>query len=257
MDQIQTDLVNMAKDAGRWVLDAAVGLAIAVAIIYLSRFIRRRIRKGAEDKKVRNNIPSLINTVLRVVTYLVVGLIVLSAFGVNTSSLVTYLGLVSAALTLSLQDVLRNVFSGMYLMAEQPFMPGDRIRVGPESGRVERIDLRITRLRSDRQEEIMIPNSTVFTQVVGSTSTMRFRPMTLQLTEVVAEPEEAEAAMRETIAPHLTDSARIQFRIMKASKKGSDFELTIRRTDTEAQQNEIILALHKLYPDAVLTVIGR
>ena len=81
--------------------------------------------------------------------------------------------------------------------------------------------------------------------------------MTLQFTEIMADPEEAEQAMRETIASHLADGGRIQFRIMKASKKGSDFELTIRRTDTEAQQNEVILALHKLYPDAVLTVIGR
>lgn len=257
MDQIQTDLVNIAKDAGRYLLDAAIGLGIAVALIYLSRFIRRRIRQRAEKRNVRNNFPSLINAVLRVATYLIVALVVLTSFGVDTSSLVTYFGLVTAALTLALQDVLRNVFSGMYLLAEQPFLPGDRIRVGPESGRVERIDLRVTRLRSDRQEEILVPNSTVFTQVVGSTSTMRFRPMTLQFAEITVDPESAEIAMRETITPHLAEGARIQFRIMKASTKGSDFELTIRRTETEAQQNEIILALHKLYPDAVLTVIGR
>lgn len=257
MDRIEADLANLAKDAGRYLLDAAVGIAVAVAIIYISRFIRRRIRLRAEKQKVRNNLPSLINAVLRVGTYLIVALIVLSSFGVDTSSLVTYFGLVTAALTLALQDVLRNVFSGMYLLAEQPFLPGDRIRVGPESGRVERIDLRVTRLRSDRQEEILVPNSTVFTQVVGSTSTMRFRPMTLQFAEIMVDPEEAETAMREAMAPHLIEGARVQFRLLKASSKGSDFELTIRRTESETQQEAIILALHKLYPDAVLTVIGR
>src|SRR4051812_24506976 len=173
LDQIQTDLINAVKDAGRFFLDAVVSIGIAVALIFGSRFIRRRIRSSTDKRKVRNNFPSLIDNVIRIGVYIIALIIILGALGVDTSSLVTFFSVFTAALTLSLQDVLKNIFSGMYLLAEQPFMPGDRVKVATEEGRVERIDLRVTRIRSDRQEMILVPNSTVFTQVVANSSTLR------------------------------------------------------------------------------------
>jgi small conductance mechanosensitive channel len=257
LDQVQTDVVNAAKDAGRFVLEAITGIAIGIVLIFGSRYLRRRIRASAEKRKVRNNFPVLIDNAIRIGVYIVVLVIILSALGVDTSALVTFFSVFTAALTLSLQDVLKNIFSGMYLLAEQPFMPGDRIQVSKEEGRVERIDLRVTRLRSDRQELILVPNSTVFTQVVANSSTLRFRPMTVQITEIAEEPEAAEEAIRETVGPHIPEGARVAIRLMKVGKESVDLEATVRRTETEEQQHTIILALHKRFPDAILTVIGR
>jgi len=145
----------------------------------------------------------------------------------------------------------------MYLLGEQPFLPGDRIKVATEEGRVERIDLRVTRIRSDRQELILVPNLTVFTQIVSNSSTLRFRPMTFQITAIPEDVEVAEDGVRDTVKPHIPDEARVAIRLMKVGKDGCDLEATIRRTETEEQQHTILLALHKRFPDATLRVIGR
>ena len=41
--------------------------------------------------------------------------------GINTASLVTVLGVVSLALSLSVQNILTNVFSGITLLISKPF----------------------------------------------------------------------------------------------------------------------------------------
>jgi small conductance mechanosensitive channel len=257
LEQLQADLINAAKDAGRYVLDALLSIGIAIALLLGSRFIRQRIKSSASKRHVRNNLPSLIDNVIRIGVYIVVLLIVLGSLGVDTSSLVTFFSVFTAALTLSLQDVLKNIFSGMYLLGEQPFLPGDRIKVAKEEGRVERIDLRVTRIRSDRQELILVPNLTVFTQVVANSSTLRFRPMTFQIIDIDEDVEVAEDGIRETVKPHIPDGARVAIRLMKVGKEGCDLEATIRRTETEEQQHTILLALHKRFPGATLTVVGR
>jgi len=257
-DEIRRALIAFGEDTGRVLLDIAVSLLIAGVIILVTRQVRKRVRAYAERHgPTNNNLPALADNLVRIVIYVIVALVVLSGFGVDSTALVTFVGLATAAITLSLQDVLRNIFAGIYLLAEQPFRPGDRIRVGVEEGRVERVDLRITRLRNDRQELILVPNSTIFTQVVSNRSTLRFRPFTLQLTGVKLPFDEAETRAREVIAPQLSAASRPGIRLIKTGPEGTDLEITIRRTDTEAQQDAIARALYTTFPDATLTIVAR
>ena len=179
---IQGTFRDFAAAVGSFLISIVGSIIFALVLILLSRFIRSRFRAFAERRGVRNNLPSLVDNIVQATLVVLIGLIALTTVGVKTSSLVTFFSLSTAALTLSLQDVLKNLFSGLYLLAEQPFSPGDRVRVGSEDGRVEQIDLRITRLRNDRRELVMVPNSTMFTQVVGARSTKSRRPLTVQLT---------------------------------------------------------------------------
>jgi small-conductance mechanosensitive channel len=122
---------------------------------------------------------------------------------------------------------------------------------------VERVDLRITRLRNDRQELILIPNSTVFTQVVSNRSTLRFRPFTVQLTGIAATFDEAQARARTAIEPELSTGSRPGIRLIKTGPDGCDLEITIRRTETEQQQEAIARRLYTAFPDATLTIVAR
>ncbi len=257
LDEIKNALIAFAEETGRTLIDIGTSLLIAGAIVLVTRRIRKRVRDYADRRASNNNLPALADNLIRIVVYIVVAIIVLSGFGVDSSALVTFVGLATAAVTLSLQDVLRNIFSGIYLLAEQPFRPGDRIRVGTEEGRVERVDLRVTRLRNDRHELILVPNLSVFTQVVGSRSTHRFRPYTLQLTGVKQPFAEADAKIRDLIAPELSDGSRPTIRLLKTGPEGTDLEITIRRTNSEDQQDAIARALYTAFPDATLTIVAR
>jgi len=98
--------------------------------------------------------------------YLVVGLLIIGAMTGDASSTVTAIGLVSAAIALSLQDVLRNFVAGLYLLIERPFVVGDTIRVVDQKGKVERVDIRTTVIRNEQKEEVFVPNFKVFSEVV-------------------------------------------------------------------------------------------
>jgi ABC-type multidrug transport system fused ATPase/permease subunit len=256
-DRARDELGDRADQLGRFLVSFGGSIAIAVGLILLARVVRKRLRAIADRRGLSNNVPALIDNLLRVIVYIIVGIIILSSLGIDGGSLVTFFGLATAAVTLSLQDVLKNIFSGIYLLAEQPFSPGDRIRVSGEEGRVERVDLRVTRLRNDRQELILVPNSTVFTTVVGARSTMRFRPYTVQLTGIREGFAVAEEQIRTLVAGVLPGGSVPAIRLLKSGPDGSDLEITIRRTETEDQQQAIALAFIGAFPEATLIVIAR
>lgn len=256
-DDFWDGLRDRGEEIGRFLLSVGGSVAIAVALIFVARVFRGRIRAIAERRGLSNNVPGLIDNIVRVVVYVIVGIIVLSSLGVDGGSLVTFIGLATAAVTLSLQDVLKNIFSGIYLLAEEPFSPGDRIRVSGEEGRVERVDLRVTRIRNDRQELILVPNSTVFTTVVGTRSTMRFRPYTVQITGIPQGFEPAEEQIRGIVAETIPGGSAPAVRLLQTGPNGCNLEITIRRTETEDQQRAIAVSLSQAFPEATLTVIAR
>jgi small-conductance mechanosensitive channel len=97
-------------------------------------------------------------------------LFVLSIFGLSPATLLTTLGVVGLAVSLALQDVLKNVFAGIYLLIERPFQPGETIKVRDFVGTVETIELRTTTLSADG-EIIHVPNAILFSEVLVNRGT--------------------------------------------------------------------------------------
>ncbi|HEV2235521.1 MAG TPA: mechanosensitive ion channel family protein [Ktedonobacterales bacterium] len=105
------------------------------------------------------------------VTTLVVGaVIVLGIWGVPLAVPGAFLAVLTLALSLALQDVLRNLFAGVYLLVERPFLIGDEITVSDYSGRIEDIQLRVTSLRASDGERVLLPNALLFTSAVVNAS---------------------------------------------------------------------------------------
>lgn len=110
------------------------------------------------------------------VAVLILGaIVVLSVWGVPLAVPVTLFGVLTLALSLALQDVLRNIFAGVYLLLERPFVIGDEISVTTFSGRVEDIQLRVTSLRARDGERVLLPNALLFTSPVVNASANRRR----------------------------------------------------------------------------------
>ena len=102
---------------------------------------------------------------------LVVGLIIiLGVWGTGIVVPVALIGTLTVALSLALQDVLKNLVAGVYLLLEHPFFIYDRIAMGTYEGRVEDIQIRYTELRTDDGQRVLIPNSMLFSSVVVNLS---------------------------------------------------------------------------------------
>jgi small-conductance mechanosensitive channel len=100
---------------------------------------------------------------------LVVGLFVagfdLASFGVLAVLLIGLLGFVLAT-----DNVVRDTVSGFYLLVAQPFDRGDWIAVDDVEGRVERINVRTTDVRTFDNETVRVPNALLNEQPVTNRS---------------------------------------------------------------------------------------
>ncbi|MGA9347948.1 MAG: mechanosensitive ion channel domain-containing protein [Anaerolineae bacterium] len=86
--------------------------------------------------------------------------------GVHIATLATLMGALGLAISLSLQDVAKNVVAGLYLLVERPFKRGDQIAVRTFTSQVEGIDLRTTTLRTADGQQVIVPNTVILSEVV-------------------------------------------------------------------------------------------
>ena len=74
-------------------------------------------------------------------------IMVLGQFGVQTASIIAAVGAIGLALGLALQGTLQNIAAGIMLLALRPLRVGEYVEVGSVAGTVEDIGLFATRLR--------------------------------------------------------------------------------------------------------------
>tara|TARA_B100001564_G_scaffold340253_1_gene333761 strand:- start:669 stop:1343 length:675 start_codon:yes stop_codon:yes gene_type:complete len=84
--------------------------------------------------------------------------IILDIFGIQIGPLVAGLGLFSVAVALGAQDFFKNLISGILIIGEGKFQPGDRIEAGTIHGIVETIGFRSTVVRNFDSAPMLIPN---------------------------------------------------------------------------------------------------
>lgn len=82
----------------------------------------------------------------------------LSELGYPVTSVIAGLGIGGVALALAAQKTVENLFGSISILADQPFVVGDTIKVDTVEGTVESIGLRSTRMRTADRTLIVIPN---------------------------------------------------------------------------------------------------
>jgi small conductance mechanosensitive channel len=142
-----------------------IGLVIVWAIVYvLVRYLSRWIVHLDERSEHLEVNPRDLKTIDRLLDYVIIliGLIVSLAVLGWTSllySALTAAGLFSVIIGFAVKDVASNFISGIVILIDQPFAPGDYIEVGNYSGTVKEISLRSTALTTLDGPVVYIPNS--------------------------------------------------------------------------------------------------
>jgi len=108
--------------------------------------------------------PRILRDLLQGFLYFGVALVALRAAGVEFGSLLATSALLTAAIGLSLQEPLGNLFAGLALQAQPPFSVGDWVQFaeGPNGiGRVLEINWRATHLVTIGDVEVIVPNGVI------------------------------------------------------------------------------------------------
>lgn len=195
------------------------GIAEALVVILIARYAHRYLRGWLLDRLDTPNLSetgrSTIGVSITVATVIVTTTALLALWGVTWSGIIAALSLGTVALLLGVQDVLRSLIGGIFLIVERPFSIGDRIRVRDITGRVIAIELRTTVLRSDEGHRIVAPNSIVFTDTMTNYNRRRQIRTSLMLVGINGAVPELRSAIEQAVSAvdGVDDSVEVRIRM--------------------------------------------
>jgi MscS family membrane protein len=113
---------------------------------------------------------------IKIVLILIGAATVLDLWGVRIGPILAGFGLFGVAVALGAQDLFKNLISGLLIIAEKRFNPGDWVRVdGIVEGVVEIIGFRSTLIRRFDQAPVYVPNASLSDHAVTNFSQMTYR----------------------------------------------------------------------------------
>jgi len=155
--------------------------AVVLGAVILNRLVRwllRRLVRGLEHRSIQQPLESLraktprallastdplpslrrsqraemigaaLANMASVVIWLTAAILVLHVLGLRLGPLLAGAGIAGLVLSLSAQQMVRDFLSGIAMLMEDQYGPGDVVDAGPAKGVVERVGLRTTRLRA-------------------------------------------------------------------------------------------------------------
>ena len=149
-------------------LSAILTFLICLIVI---KIITAGVSKALDkSKKLDNTLRGFITSAVKAVLWVIAGIIVANALGIDTASLVAVVGIAGLALSLSVQNILSNLFSGLTLLITKPFAAGDFVEVAGKSGIVKTVGLFYTQLDTLDNVAVSIPNGDVTASSVNNYS---------------------------------------------------------------------------------------
>lgn len=155
-----------------WTLSHGIKIvAILIGAYLINRFSQIFVRKiikngltekiGQERKKRLETLVSIFSGTLRFLIYIVALLMILPEFGVNISPILAGLGLTGLAVGMAARDVISDFISGIFIILENQYQVGDKVKIAGIEGKVKEITLRRTIIVDENHISHSIPNSQI------------------------------------------------------------------------------------------------
>jgi small conductance mechanosensitive channel len=155
-----------------WLVRVIYATAILAAGLWFAFFISRLARKQAEkNPRIDTTLGAFLARVVRYALVVVVLIIVLQMFGVQTASLVAILGASALAIGLALQGTLSNVASGIIIALIRPYHIGDFVELNGKEGLVTDLDLFFTEIKTSDNRRILVPNGQAISNPITNYTT--------------------------------------------------------------------------------------
>ena len=127
----------------------------------LARVISNRL--VAHGRYAERSLISLARRIVNVIILIFLVLVALQTVGVNVTAALAGLGIGGLAVGLGAQKTFENLLGGISILSDRAIQIGDVCKIGDQTGVVEDIGLRSTKLRTADRTLVSIPNGTVAT----------------------------------------------------------------------------------------------
>ncbi len=141
-----------------------LGLLVLRLIQVFRKRLEHRINSSKADLQQQSRLKTLLSAGNHLATFvwiLIVTLMVLLVFEIDITPILASVGVVSLAISLGAQSIIRDYIGGVLILLEDQFRVGDAVTIAGNAGTVEEISLRATRLRDVEGRLILIPNGDI------------------------------------------------------------------------------------------------
>jgi small-conductance mechanosensitive channel len=175
--------LTLGETAERWVRIILIVWGSVQVIIALQLFIDFLINAKLSGKGESRNpgISGIVSGLAKIGLWVIAILFVLSNLGVNITSLIAGLGIGGIAVALAAQNILGDLFSSLAIYFDKPFIIGDYITIGSDSGTVKKIGIKTTRIQALSGEEISVPNKDIAAARISNLKRMKERRVALKV----------------------------------------------------------------------------
>jgi small conductance mechanosensitive channel len=167
MEEIQLFIINIVKNHGVNIL--CIFVLFFGARIILKKIVGRMIRLVEDEDKENQSkaekraqtLGSIIITSGNVVIYIVILLMALMLFGVDITPILAGVGILGLAIGFGAQSIVKDFVSGLFILIENQYGLGDKVKIGSFEGRVKKITMRSTMLEDDEGKTFYISNGLI------------------------------------------------------------------------------------------------
>jgi small-conductance mechanosensitive channel len=158
--------LSVGATAVRVVVIFALAYGLTRLFRRLLSLFRRRITSHMDDIEQVRRVETLARVfryVTTVLVSLIAGMLILSEIGVSIAPILGAAGVVGLAVGFGAQSLIKDYFTGFFLLLENQIRQGDVVDAGGKSGAVEEVTLRYVRLRDYDGVVHFIPNNLITT----------------------------------------------------------------------------------------------
>jgi moderate conductance mechanosensitive channel len=139
-----------------WVLQALARRLIRVFRGYMAR------RTSAADELRRiDTVGNAFRYFASVIVVLVAGMLILNELGISIAPILATAGVAGIAIAFGAQSLIKDYFTGFFLLIEDQIRQGDVVEIAGKSGEVEEVTLRYVRLRDNDGFVHFVPNGEI------------------------------------------------------------------------------------------------
>jgi small conductance mechanosensitive channel len=172
-----------------WVVQLVAGRLIRLFRAYMAR----RIASGDEIARIET-LARVFRNAAGAVIFLVAGMLVLGELGISIAPILATAGVAGVAIGFGAQSLVRDFFTGFFLLFDDQIRQGDVVQIAGIGGLVEEVTLRYVRLRDFEGHVHYIPNGEI---KVVTNRTREFATAVVEVGIAYREdPDEAFAVMR-------------------------------------------------------------
>ncbi len=167
MNTLQEFILNIIKQN-------AVDVVWIIILFFFGRIILKLIVKQlvkitddgdnshvSQKEKRAKTLGSIIVTTGNIIIYAIALLMVLGLFGIDITPILAGAGVIGLAIGFGAQSLVKDFVSGLFILVENQYGVGDKVKIGNFEGKVVRITMRSTVLKNDEGKMYYISNGLI------------------------------------------------------------------------------------------------